>query len=626
MPKAELTTTADAVANALKAADAAVIELPPMVRFLTSDIAVEERAESAGRLRFSASSEAPVERGFGTEILSHEAGAIRMHRIETGAAPLLFNHVWNDAVGMLTGAKVENGRLMVEANLFDTARAKEVAAMVRGGLRNVSIGYQLHVVEEQKRSGEFIARDWEPIEVSIVTVPADPSVGIGRESGSKHSVRVLRADSPAAPATTTPEVRTMSENTQAGTPADAPVVTDGSTQERLRIKSITALARQHRIDDKQRDEWIDSGKSVDEVSQRVLDVIAERTARNPETSAKLDLSAKDMRKYSMLRAINAVIDRKWDKAGFELECSREIAERLQKTPNANTFFIPFDVQTQKRDAIAATASAGGYLVAQQNQSFVEILRNRSVAFAMGARRLSGLRGNITIPKQTGATTAYWLGTEATSITESQPAFAQISMSPHTVGAYTEVSRQLMLQASPDIEGLVNSDLAAVVAIEMDRVSIRGSGGGGEPLGIINVPNCGTTTATSVDYGKVLDFQKDLAAANIRPSSGGYVTTSAIAGLLMGKQRFTSTDTPLWEGTLWDGTMCGYRAMSSEQMSSATMLFGDWSELVIGEWGVLEVEVNPAANFAAGIIGIRAMYTVDVAVRRAEAFSYSSSVT
>lgn len=607
------------------------IESPRLARFMTAEIAVEERAESAGKLRFPASSETPVERFFGTEVLSHDKRAIRMTRIEAGAAPLLFNHNWDDPIGVIDGASVEGGRLMVDAHLFDTERAKEVAQMVKGGLRNVSIGYQLHTVEEQKKEARFLATDWEPLEISIVTVPADPSVGIGRDVSSKHSVRVLRAESPAAPAAVNEGVHMdASNNAAAGGNADSAVVTTGPEVERLRIKAITNLCRDHKIDDKTRDDWLyQSALSPDDAARKVLDIIAERGNRNPQSEAKLDLSAKDLKQYSMLRAIKAAVDRKWDGAGFELECSRTIAERLQRTPNPNTFFIPLDVQrasVAQRDVTAASPSGGGYLVDTQNLGFVDVLRNRSVAFSMGARRLSGLRGNITIPKQTGAATAYWLGTEATAITESAQTFAQISMSPHTVGAYTEVSRQLMLQSSPDIEALVNADLAAVVALEMDRVSLRGSGAAGEPLGIVNTPNVGTTTATTVDYSKILDFQKDLAAANIMPSAGGYVTTSTVAGILMAKQRFTSTDTPLWDGTLWNGTMAGYRAMSSEQMASGTMLFGDWSELVIGEWGVLEVEVNPQANFAAGIIGIRAMYTVDIAVRRAEAFSYSSSVT
>jgi len=616
------------------------LDIPRLARFQTADIAFEERADSAGKLRFPASSEAPVERYFGTEVLSHVKGAIRTERIDSGAAPLLFNHDWADPVGMLDGAHLEDGRLVVDAHLFDTARAREVAQMVKGGLRNVSIGYQLHVVEEQKKEQRFLATDWEPLEVSIVTVPADPSVGIGREAEHKYSVRILRAESPAAPAAQ-PGVHSMDQSTTAaaGSSADATVQNNGTETERLRIKGITALCRQHKVDEQTRDQWIDSGKTVDEAAQGVLDIIAARAERNPETVAKLDLTSKEVQRYSLLRAVNAALDKNWQKAGFEAETSRAIAQRLNKVPDANTFYVPFEVQQREvpiqrrdlpphlqRDMTVATASAGGYLVDTQNLGFIELLRNRSVAFRMGVRRLSGLNGNVTVPKQSGSGTAYWLGTEATAITESNQTFTQVSLSPHTVGAYTEVSRLLTLQSSPDAEGIITSDLSKIVSIAADLAVLNGSGAAGQPLGIINTPSIGATTATSADYGKILDFQADVAGANVVPMSGGYVTTSAVAKILAAKSRFSNTDTPLWDGNLWDATMAGFRAMSSEQMPTGTMLFGDWSEVVVAEWGVLEIAVNPAANFAAGIIGIRAFYSMDVGVRYAGAFSYSSSVT
>jgi HK97 family phage major capsid protein len=169
-------------------------------------------------------------------------------------------------------------------------------------------------------------------------------------------------------------------------------------------------------------------------------------------------------------------------------------------------------------------------------------------------------------------------------------------------------------------------LAASVALAPDLAVLNGSGSAGQPTGIIGTSGVGSTTATTVDYGKVLDFQSDIAAANVMPVAGGYVTTSAVSKILMTKQRFSSTDTPLWDGTMWDGRMAGFRAMSSEQIPSGHMIFGDWTKVVVGEWGVLEDNVNTFANFQAGIIGVRAMYTMDVGVRYAGAFSVSTSVT
>jgi hypothetical protein len=100
----------------------------------------------------------------------------------------------------------------------------------------------------------------------------------------------------------------------------------------------------------------------------------------------------------------------------------------------------------------------------------------------------------------------------------------------------------------------------------------------------------------------------------------------VAGLLKQRVKFSSTASPIWEGQLQGGQVDGYRAMASNNVPSGYLIFGDFSQMVMAEWGVLEVDVNPYANFAAGIIGVRAMYSVDFAVRVPGAFSIASSVT
>jgi HK97 family phage major capsid protein len=280
----------------------------------------------------------------------------------------------------------------------------------------------------------------------------------------------------------------------------------------------------------------------------------------------------------------------------------------------------------KRDLTVATGSAGGFLVETTNVGFIEMLRNRTVCLAMGARQITGLQGSVMIPKQTAAATASWLSTEATAITEAQQTFAQVALSPKNVGGYTELSRQLVLQSNPSAEGLVMSDLAAVVAIAVDLAGLNGSGAAGQPTGIINTAGIGGVTGTSLAYAGIVEFQTDTAGGNALAPSAGYVGTPAVAGLLKQRVKFTSTASPIWEGQLLDGTVDGYRAMASNQVPSANLLFGDFNQLVMGEWGVLEVEVNPFANFPAGIVGVRAMYTIDFGVRYPVAFSLATVIT
>jgi HK97 family phage major capsid protein len=288
-----------------------------------------------------------------------------------------------------------------------------------------------------------------------------------------------------------------------------------------------------------------------------------------------------------------------------------------------------DLAKQKRDLTVASDAGGGFLKATDNISFIELLRNRMVVRQMGARVMSGLVGNVTIPKQTAAATAYWLADEGTAITESQQTFGQLALTPRTVGALTQVSRLLTLQSSPEAMSIVMNDLAKVVATAVDLAAIAGTGTE-QPTGIINTGSIGGFSGTGLDAVACLNAQADVAAANALSGSLGYVTTPAVAALLMARPELPTTGTSrLWQGNMQEGSILGFRAMSSAQVPTADMIFGDWSQLVIGEWGVLELATSNSANtadFHKGITTIRAFLTVDVGVRHAGAFSLATSIT
>lgn len=594
-------------------------------------------------IELSFSSEAPVERWYGSEVLAHTAAAVNLDRLGSGRANMLINHDPGDWVGVIESARVEDKRGRAVVRFGNSARAREIFQDVTDGiLSSVSVGYRVEDIKLTRSTDagdEYTVTRWMPYEVSLVTVPADESVGVGRSA--TPIIPAIPATTQEVPAMT--DVAAPAGTTAATAPANsgARVIDHGPNAvelENARQRGISNLCRANKIDDKIRDYWINAGISLDAISDDLLKIIEQRGATNPQPATQLGLTPTETRRFSLQRAIHAVAEKDWTQAGFELECSRAIAQKLGKAPNPTTFFVPFEIQQRghatpiedlayrlmKRDLTVASGSGGGYLVDTVNVGFIELLRNRSVAYNMGAIRLSGLQGSVTVPKQTGAATAYWLASESTQATESQQTFGQMALSPKTVGAYTEISRQLLLQSSPDAESIVMSDLAASVALAADLAVLNGSGASGQPTGIINTAGIGSVTGTSLAYAGIIEFQTDVAAANV--SGNGYVTTPAVAGLLKQRVKFSGTASPLWDGRLEDAVVDGYRGMSSNQMPSANMIYGDWSKVVIGEWGVLEVQVNPYANFQAGIIGVRALYTMDVGVRYAGAFSLATSIT
>lgn len=683
-----------------------------MLNLLTREASFERGGEDSNgdyTVNLAMASEMPYERWFGIEVLQVSDKSVRLDRLNDSAA-VLFNHDWDRLLGVhvkgTTKAgsdKVLRGQVRLQGS---TQEGRDAIALVKSGiLTKSSVGYRVHsLVEKTKtKSGEplertisgatfericgdlqargmqshehftreldavaghidraadelptYIVIDWEPHENSLVTVPADPTVGVGRSARALEPPQPLPAPSATRSQRMDDTANSASANADANVTlvrGEAPKSPSGVELNAMRSRAIENICKANQIDDGIRNLWISSGASLESVSDELLRIMEDRGKSRPTSVAKLDLTANETNQFSITRAIAACADGNWSKAGFEAECSREIASRLQKVPDPKKFYIPYDVQhrtidgrainsqqralagvgnaprLQTRDVTVGTTTAGGFLVQSVNQSFIELLRNRSVAFRMGARPLSGLVGNVNIPKQSAAATAYWLSTEATAITESQQTFGQLAFAPKTVGGYTEISRLLLLQSSPDIEGIVNSDLAAIIGLAVDTGVLSGSGAAGQPTGISNTAGIGTATGqTSIAYAGMLSYQTQVANANVMPANGGYVTTPTVAALLMQRVKFASTATPLWDGNMWDANACGFPGMASNQIAAGTMYFGDWSQVIVAEWGVLEVEVNPYANFQAGIIGVRAMMTVDVGLRYPAAFSLGSTIT
>lgn len=576
------------------------------------------------------SSEVLVERGWGYEILDHNASSIDLTRFNSHAN-MLCDHDPRDVVGVIESVSIgldKVGRAIIRFG--KSARAEEVFQDVVDGIRkNVSVGYFVNdaVVESvDEKNGTSTVRitSWTPFEISLVSVPADFKVGVGRSAEDiatdppqidsvKQEIKVMTIETPAAPAIDIEKIK-----------ADARAA--ALTDEQKRSSEIIAIGTQfanYQGVDKLTQECVRSGEPIGDYRAKVMALIASQPAATPD----LGLNQKETKQYSVLRAIKALADGDWARSGFEKECHDAVLKRagLSEAPN-NGFYIPYEVQ--KRDLTAGTPANGGYLVATDNlaSNFIDLLRNRSVLAKMGAYMLTGLVGNVTIPKQTGTGSVTWLANEASAGGESQPVIGQLALTPKNVMAYTEISRQLMLQSSPSADGIVLNSIAKDIALGIDLAGLAGSGAAGQPLGITGTAGVGSVTGTTLGYAGIIEFQTDVAQANALASSSGYVTTPTVAGLLKQRQRFASTDTPIWTGSILDGEIEGFTAMSSMQMAAGSMIFGDWSQVVIGEWGMLEIALNPYANFTAAITGIRAIQTCDIGIRVPGAFSLATSIT
>ena len=578
-------------------------------KFQRSEVTSFRALEEERSYEFPFSSEYPVMRYFGNEVLSHEMDAANLSRLNDGA-PLLFNHDPDRVVGVVERAWVDGDkkRGYVKVRFSRNKFAQEVLDDVRDNiLRGISFGYSIDKMEE--RGDDFVATRWSPYEVSVVSIPADPTIGIGRSLTEEIVVQAAPAASP----TPEPEM----ENTP-----DLEVIRSEAVEaERTRIAAISALGDKHQMQDLAR-ELIDGGRTVDEARAAVLEKLGtqpvEQVIRSADvTSNDVGLSDKETRSFSFARALNYLANPSDSSARraaeFEIEVGKAAAQKYERSSNG--IVIPNEVL--RRDLVVGTPTAGGNLVADEllAGSFIDLLRNRLALAQAGVTMLTGLQGNISIPRQTSAATAYWVG-ENGSPTESQQAIDQVNMTPKTVGAFVDYSRRLLLQSSIDVEGMIRNDLARVIALELDRAAIYGTGSSNQPLGLTNTTGIGSQAITTFGtFAEYIGMETDVASANADAGSLRYIINAAARGALKSTEKATNTGMFVFE----DNEINGYPVIVSNQLQNNDALFGDFSMMIMGMWSGLDLTVDPYAGATAGTVRVIALQDVDVAVKQPGAF-------
>ena len=366
---------------------------------------------------------------------------------------------------------------------------------------------------------------------------------------------------------------------------------------------------------------------------------------NPENPL-LDMPDSDIRQYSILRAINAMATGDWRNAQLEMEASEAMSKRYGISPQG--ILIPFDVmagtkaQREQRDLTKGTNTAGGYMVATNllADSFIDILRNRSVLLSAGATLLDGLIGDVAIPRQTSASTAYWVAENA-ALTESQPAFDQVAMAPKTLGGYVDISRKLIKQSSIGVENFVRTDLTRILAIEKDRAGLHGSGSGGQPTGVagqsgVNLVALGTNGAAPT-WATMVQLETEVAVDNADIDPMAYICNAKTRGKLKTTPKEAGTnDTMIWDVRDRTTPVNGYPALVTNQVASnltkgtasgicSALFFGNWRDLIFGMWGAIDLLVDPFTGGTAGTVRVIALDDIDVAVRHPESFALSLDV-
>jgi HK97 family phage major capsid protein/HK97 family phage prohead protease len=584
-------------------------------------------------IEFPFSSELPVERYFGNEVLEHTRKAANLKRLNDGA-PFLWNHNPDQVLGVVERAYIDEKKKRGYAKVrfseeeFADSKFRDVKNKI---LRNISFGYVINKAEEIDNT--VLVRDYEVFEISLVSIPADASVGVGRSINNKIEANDMQnnnkkdnimkeayvsASSDALPTKLNLKNMTTNEK-EIDLVRSEDAVNKALKSDRARFDQIRKTGKKYEMNDLA-DEYIRDGRSVQEFNQAVMDKWNPEKITPKPQDAEIGLSQTEARSFSFIKALNYLAnpgDRAArEAAAFEIEASNAAAKKAGRVSRGIT--VPYDVM--RRDLKTSPATQGGNLVQTDLDAanFIDLLRNSSALDQAGATTLTGLQGNIAIPRQSGAATAYWVA-EGGAPTESQQAIQQVSMIPRTCGAFTDISRKLLIQSSLDVETMVRNDIAQVIALEIDRVALYGTGSSNEPLGLHNTSGIGTESITSNNptFAQVVNMESDVAAANALMGNLAYITGATIRGAMKVKTKDSGSGQFLWSG---DNTVNGYPAFMSNQVEAGDIWFGNWSDCIIGYWSSLDLLVDPYTHSTSGTIRITALQDVDVAFRHAASYS------
>ena len=567
----------------------------------------------------SFSSEEPVLRYFRGEaiyeVLDHSKESVDLTRLER-KAPFLMDHNPYDQRGVVESVSIGADRRGLAVVRFGkSAQASELLDDIRDEIRpNISFGYELFDGRQVgERDGIPVWRfSWRPYEISSVSIPADTTVGVGRQFEKIVSIEESRSLSPEAksiePAQPiTKETRTMSEEKKVET------VVDNGPAEAKRAAEITALADQHDVPLKDVREFITGGKSVEQFQRHILEQQRAKIV-SADKPTEISMSAKEVQRYSLMRAINAAATGDWSKAGFERECSLAVAEKLGR--DAKGFFVPLNVQ--QRTLTAGTSTTGAELVGTDHLagSFIDALIAESVMGKLGATYLPGLVGDVDIPAM-GAGTFYWL-TEGGDVTDSTPATRSVALSSKTVAGSVPMSRRFVKQSAPAAEMIVERILRRGAAAAIDSGIIQGTGLTGQPTGITATTGVNTETITVAGqptFANLVNMETAVAADEALAGRLSYLMAHGVKGHCKTTSIDSGSGIMIWSGN----EVNGYQAMASNLVPANGIIFGNFEDVYVGLWGVLDIMADVATNAASGGLVLRVFQDVDCGVGNAVSF-------
>jgi HK97 family phage major capsid protein len=596
------------------------------MQFRDVGIRVEHATDGSPKVRMSVSSETPVltminfneryQRAY--EILDHSPESIDMSRCADGL--VVQDTHWGDQIGLMR-VEVKDGKLGGEVEFCTGERAREIEADAAKGLRkNVSVGYRVDPASyrlEGDKDGVPLVRAmrWMPYEASFVPVPADTSVGVGRSMQESETIKS--------------NGRKAKMDTNETPKLDADQVVE-----------IYRLARAFNMEPGQADEHIKSGKSVDEFRAMTLkkaeadlaEAAKQRTAKPdrpaqvPKTEVFDEKERKEIgKRFSVMNVIRAGAGERGIDLAFEREVSDEVAKRSKKA--AQGIIIPHEAMLSVRADPFLKGSNGSNMVQTTLMlPMIEVLRTRMTLAKAGMTIMSGLVGDVAIPKA-GGITGGWVDGENGAGTEGKPTITQVTGTPKSASGWTDISRKMLLQSSVDAEMFVQGELSETLARLIEVAVFAGTNANGQPKGLpswsgINNPTI--SSAGTPTWLEILTFLSDIESDNAGMDGMSWIMTPAVMAKLasLPKVPTYSADMIL---NIEQKQMAGYPFQVTMNATVKSLWLGAFSQVVLGLWSGVDIVVDPYTNSTTGAVRVVALQDCDIMVRHPQAFAYNTAV-
>lgn len=608
------------------------------------------------------------------EILVHTPEAVDLSRLNNNA-PLLFNHNFDNHIGVVCDARIDAdnvGRALVKFSKHGTLANDIRNKVIEGTMEKISVGYDIKEYHIDYAKGQLIVTKWAPYELSFVTVPADDSVGLNRSLNTitvnlgakrdmtKEQIEEIKEEQESAQVEETPveenkeseveetqerqvEENEENENLEDGKDAEHPesVDDDSSTvREEEEVKEereaapieeekieevaerseedeleIREIARELNIDD----EELKRTLAIKDMTPEAFRTKALNNITNAQRNNEQINKEKNMEKtFDLNNVIRSLVDGAALGAN-EAEYSAMAAGAAMQRGRAargGSVFVP---AAAMRAAAAGNTKADLTAITDEKlltESYIEMLLPASCLGRLGVTVLSGLNSPIAVPKMTASSVeAFGFVDENGSAPESKATFSNVKMSPKTFAGGNPISRASIKQV-PGIATLITDHINKAVRIKLEQLILSDKDNTRGPAGLVKqlVDGGRVTKKTAFSYK---DFLKEIAAltdAGVPAQSIKFAMSGATAAEL----ESTLKDNGVSGYIIENGKLAGYDVVTSGVIPADHIVLGDFSGIMIGEWGGLELDMDDTTYRAQSAIVPRIWVDLDFTVVQPEA--------